>query len=97
EIAPGYDVIMYWDIGVIPPRSFKLAYRALPEGGMLLVGGCFGDRAERSVNLLTRKLTMVYPDHETIREAVENVTAAGFSRVKRVWIKDTARVVMGHK
>ena len=97
EIAPGYDVIMFWDIGIIPPKSYTLAYRALPEGGMLLVGGCFGDGADRSVNLLTRRLTLVYPDHDTIRETVEKVKAAGFSRVKRVRIKDTARVIIGHK
>jgi cyclopropane fatty-acyl-phospholipid synthase-like methyltransferase len=97
EIAPGYDVIMFWDIGAIPPRSYKLAYRALPEGGMLLISGCFRDTVDRSVNLLTRRLTLVYPRHDTIQETIEYVKAAGFSHVKRVRIKDTARVVMGHK
>jgi O-methyltransferase domain/Dimerisation domain len=97
EVARGYDVIMFWDIESIPRPSFELAYRALPQHGMLLIGGCFGDRVDRSVNLLTRRLTMVYPDHDTIRETVEKARAAGFSRVKRVRIKDSARAVIGYK
>ena len=97
EIAPGYDVILFWDIGAIPQRSFALAYRALPRGGLVLVGGCFGDAVDRSLNLLTRELTLVYPDHDTVQQTVAKLKAAGFSRVRRTRIKDAGRVVIGNK
>jgi len=70
EIASGYDVVMYWDMGIISVKSLKLAYQALPPGGMLLIGGCFSDKEDRSVNLLTRKLTLTYPDHASRQATV---------------------------
>ena len=97
EIAAGYDVIMYWDVGAIPLKSLKLAYRALPKDGMLLMSCASGGMVDRSVNLLTRKLTLVYPDHDTWQEAIAKTKAAGFKRVKRTRIKDTAWVVIGYK
>ncbi len=96
EIAPGYDVIMYWDVGA-PLKSLKLAYRALPKGGMVLVSLASGGKVNRSVNLLTRKLTLVYPDHDTWQETIAKLKAAGFKRVKRIRIRDTAWVVTGYK
>jgi tRNA A58 N-methylase Trm61 len=96
EIAPGYDVIMYWDVGA-PLKSLKLAYRALPKGGMVLISLASGGKVDRSVNLLTRKLTLVYPDHDTWQETIAKTRAAGFKRVKRIRIKDTAWVVTGYK
>lgn len=97
EIAAGYDVIMYWDVGAIPLKSLKLSYQVLPKGGMILMSCASRSRVDSSVNLLTRKLTLVYPDHDIWQEAVAKTKAAGFKRVKRVWIKDTAWVVTGCK
>jgi len=96
KIATGYDVIMYWDVGA-PLKSLKLAYRALPKGGMLLISLASGGKVDRSVNLLTRKLTLVYPDHDTWQETIAKTKAAGFKRVKRIRIKDTAWVIIGYK
>jgi tRNA A58 N-methylase Trm61 len=96
KIAPGYDVIMYWDVGA-PLKSLKLAYRALPKGGMVLISLASGGKVDRSVNLLTRKLTLVYPDHDTWQETIAKTKVAGFKRVKRTRIKDTAWVVTGYK
>jgi tRNA A58 N-methylase Trm61 len=96
KIASGYDVIMYWDVGA-PLKSLKLAYRALPKGGMVLISLASGGKVDRSVNLLTRKLTLVYPDHDTWQETIAKTKAAGFKRVKRIRIKDTAWVVTGYK
>jgi hypothetical protein len=96
EIAPGYDVIMYWDVGA-PLKSLKLAYRVLPKGGMVLISLASGGQVDRSLNLLTRKLTLVYPDHDAWQETIAKTKAAGFKRVKRIRIKDTAWVVTGYK
>jgi len=64
---------------------------------MLLVGGCFRDRADRSLNLLTRRLTRVYPEQDSVRETVENLEAAGFLRVRRPRIKGLGQLVIAHK
>lgn len=97
EIAPGYDVVMYWNIGAISLKSLKLAFRAMPKGGMLVIQGGFSGRDDRSVNLLTRKLTLVYPDRISWQETVARAKAAGFRKVRRRYIKDTAWVVVGFK
>jgi acetylserotonin N-methyltransferase len=97
EIAPGYDVIMYWNIGAIPPKSLKLAYRALPRGGMVLIQGSFSGKKDASLGRLTRQLTLVYPEYYTWQETVANARAAGFVRVKRRRIKDTGWVIVGYK
>ncbi|MHC4860860.1 MAG: methyltransferase, partial [Planctomycetota bacterium] len=97
EIAPGYDVIMYWNVGAIPLESLKLAYGSLPKGGMVLIEGNFGGKPDRSLNRLTRRLTLVYPDCSTRQETVSNAREAGFIRVSRIRIKDTAWVIAGHK
>ena len=96
EIATGYDVIMYWDVGA-PLKSLKLAYRALPKGGMVLISLASGGKVDCSLNLLTRKLTLVYPDHDTWQETIAKTKAAGFKRVKRIRIRDTAWVITGYK
>jgi len=96
EIAAGYDVIMYWDVGAIPLKSLKLAYRALPKGGMLLIS-CASGKEDQSVNLLTRRLSLIYPDHDSWQDTVATARAAGFSRVRRHRIKDTAWVVTAYK
>lgn len=97
EIAPGYDVIMYWNVGAIPLASLELAYRSLPEGGMVLIEGPFGDRPDRSVNRLTRRLMLVYPESGTRRETEADAKAAGFTRVERVRLKGAGWVIVGHK
>jgi acetylserotonin N-methyltransferase len=97
EIAPGYDVIMYWNVGAITLRSLELAYRSLPRGGMVMIEGPFGDRAGRSLNRLTRKLTLVYPEPATRRETLADMRAAGFKRVRRRRIEKTAWVIVGHR
>lgn len=97
EIAAGYDVVMFWDIGAVPTVSLNLAYRALPSGGLLLIGGCFSGKEELSLNLLTRRLTLVYPDHDSWQTTVTKVKAAGFGRVRRQRIKDTAWIITGRK
>jgi tRNA A58 N-methylase Trm61 len=97
EIAAGYDVIMYWDVGAIPLKSLKLSYQVLPNGGMLLMSCASRGRVDSSVNLLTRKLTLVYPDHDIWQDAIARTKAAGFKRVKRTRIKDTAWVITGYK
>ena len=97
ELATGYDVIMYWDVGSVPLQSFKLAHSALPPGGMLLVGGCFSDHEERSLNLLTRKLSLIYPDHDSLIETASKLRTAGFPRSRRRRIEGVGWVVTAHR
>jgi acetylserotonin N-methyltransferase len=97
EIAAGYDVVMYWNVGAIRPESLRLAYESLPEGGMVLIEGTFGDRPNRSLNRLTRQLTLIYPDCSTRDETIANARRAGFRRVERERIEGLAWMVVGHK
>lgn len=97
EIAPGHDVVMYWNVGAIPPRSLELAHRALPEGGMVLIEGPFGDSPGPSLNRLTRKLTLVHPESATREETIASAEAAGFTRVERRRIEGAGWVIVGHR
>lgn len=96
-IPKGFDVMMFWDVGAIPLKSIKLAYRSLPRDGLLIIGGCFTGKEDRSINLLTRELTLVYPPHLSWQETVANVKAACFAEVKRQRVKDTAWIIRGYK
>jgi acetylserotonin N-methyltransferase len=97
EIAPGHDVVLYWNVGAIPLVSLELAHESLPKGGMVVIEGSFGDRPARSLNRLTRRLTLVYPESGTRRETIAHAKAAGFRRVRRERIADMAWVIVGHK
>ena len=79
------------------PAAPSKGSKAIAPPGMVLIEGPFGDKADRSLNRLTRQLTLIYPDSGTRPETVANVRAAGFIRVRRVRIEDTAWVIVGHK
>ena len=83
-------------------KKEKLIDNAAAMGKILAEGAAriqaaSGGKVDRSVNLLTRKLTLVYPDHDIWQEAIAKTKAAGFKRVKRVRIRGTAWVVIGYK
>jgi hypothetical protein len=97
ELAPGHDVVMYWNVGAIPLASLELAYESLPKGGMVLIEGRFGDGPDRSLNRLTRRLTLVHPESGTRQETIANAKSAGFRRVRRERLGDVGWVIVGHK
>lgn len=97
EIPSGYDVVMYWDLGAVPERSLKLAYRAMPEGGLLVIGGALSGRENRSINHLARRLTLFYPEHFSWQRTVANIRAAGFTHVRRRRVTDGTWVITAHK
>lgn len=96
-LPKGYDVIMFYDIGRLPPQALNNAYRSLPEGGMVIIGGYLPYQGKLSLNALTRHFTAVRPASQSKQETVNFLEAAGFRRIKRKRVKENLWLITGLK
>lgn len=90
---PGYDVIMFCDVGAMNEKLLSNAYRNLPEGGMVLLVDRFlsEDRTDPLDILLHQFIGSTFGT-ETVKEVVEMLAKGRFQYIqshnfyKDVWL-----------
>ena len=98
DIPRGYDVIMFWNIGIIDTRVMKMAYDRLPEGGMI-IRDCFPP-SKSKVPSPTRFLhgyLSVRPQGQTRDSILHSLKDAGFKSIKYRKIGPGLGLITGHK
>lgn len=96
-LPKGYDVMMFYDFGRLPPQPLINAYSSLPEGGMVIVGGYLPDKGKISLNALTRRLIAIRPASQSRQETVDLLKKVGFRCIKRRRVKNNLWVITGLK
>lgn len=83
SIPPGYDVVMFWNIGWIDTRVMKMAYNSLSDGGMV-VRSCTPPQypATPSPSVFFHEYFSVRPKVQRKTSAMESLKEAGFRSVK---------------
>jgi len=82
-LPTGYDVIMFCDIGAIPPQLLRNAYRALPPGGLVVAVDrhLSADRTRPLDRIVASLIGSTFP-MTTRAEMVAALELRGFQRVK---------------
>jgi len=82
-LPPGYDVVLFCDIGAVTSRHLRNAYRCLPPGGMLALADRYlADDGTRPLDRLIEHFTGSSFGLATRRDVVEAVNAAGFQSAR---------------
>jgi protein-L-isoaspartate O-methyltransferase len=95
---PGYDVIMFCDVGRIRPSLLKRAFKSLPAGGMVvLVDRFMSDDRTRPLDRLLHQFVGSSFGVETPKDMTDALTVCGFRRIKRRKIHKDVWLITGLK
>jgi cyclopropane fatty-acyl-phospholipid synthase-like methyltransferase len=97
-IPKGFDVVMFWDIGHIDTRVVRMAYKSLPEGGMV-VRDCapLSRRKTPSPTRFLHHYLSVLPKGQTKLSILRSLEEAGFRSVKYRRISPNTGLITGLK
>ena len=97
-IPGGFDVIMFWNIGIVDTRVIKMAYKRLPAGGMI-VRDCFPPSRSKTPPLtrFIHEYLSVRPESENKKSMISSIKEAGFKAVKYRRIARHIGLITGHK
>jgi hypothetical protein len=97
-IPPGFDVIMFWNVGYIETRVMKMAYDRLPDGGMI-VRDCFPPSRTKmpSPTRFLHEYLSVRPEGQTRDSILNSLKEAGFKSIKYRKIDPGIGLITGRK
>lgn len=97
-IPPGFDVIMFWNVGHIDTRVMKMAYDRLPQGGMI-IRDCFPPPKSKvaSPTRFLHGYLSVRPKGQTRDSILHSLKEAGFKSVKYRKIGPGLGLITGRK
>ncbi|UCG61610.1 MAG: methyltransferase [Candidatus Zixiibacteriota bacterium] len=97
-IPRGFDVIMFWNIGFITTQVMKMAYRSLPEGGMV-VRNCSLPLKPKTLppSAFLHGYLSVRPQGQSGPDIIKSLEDASFTAVKCRQISKNLGVITAHK
>jgi hypothetical protein len=97
-IPPGFDVIMFWNVGHIDTRVMKMAYESLPNDGMI-VRDCFPPSKSKTPSpaRFLHGYLSVRPKGQTRDSILHSLKEVGFKSIKYRKIGPGLGLITGRK
>ena len=98
DLPRGFDVMLFWNIGHIDTKVMKMAYKSLPEGGMVVRSCPPVSKAEiEPPTTFIHGYLSVRPKGQEKPLIINSLKQAGFSSVKYRLLAQGLGLITGHK